>query len=604
MNPDGYDAHYNLGQLYRLQERWHEAEQSLSKAASLRPDQPEVYRQRGDVLYKLGRLVDAEACYHQALQSYPGDARLLNAIGNIARDSGRSIQAGDYYRQAIRSDPQWASPLVNLGDIEQMEGRTEPSQRCFEQAMQLDDNPEPAIRIATLSPVIYHDKSDLQYWRSRITSGVRQLLEKPVSLDHPGPLFTPTHFFLPYQGYNDRELLTDMAKLALSSCPNLNYTAEHCRTDKSDRSPEKLSIAFVSRHFNYHTISKLTRGYIQHLSRGLFDVTAVFADTRKDLVSSELAASSDQVMDLPGNFERAREQLAERQFDIIFYPDLGMSDNTYFLSFARLAPLQCVTWGHPNTTGVPTVDCFLSAGVIEPENPQLNYSERLECMDNLPVYYRRPRILPSHLEVKRQVFGLDASRHVYLCPQSLFKLHPEFDSILAAILREDDDALIVLIKQMDHHIHLLRSRWERSMPDVDWSDRIIFVPEQTEHKFYSLVNVSDVVLDTIHFGGGNTHFETFAIGTPVVTLPGRFMRSRIAGGCYQQMGIADCVAFDADDYVRIALRLGGDREFREQISRRILESNSVLYENMESVRELEQVLITAYRRAVRSGTRP
>jgi len=39
--------------------------------------------------------------------------------------------------------------------------------------------------------------------------------------------------------------------------------------------------------------------------------------------------------------------------------------------------------------------------------------------------------------------------------------------------------------------------------------------------FLHLQALADVLLDTIHFGGGNTSLEAFAFGTPVVTLPGR-----------------------------------------------------------------------------------
>ncbi len=44
--------------------------------------------------------------------------------------------------------------------------------------------------------------------------------------------------------------------------------------------------------------------------------------------------------------------------DILFYPDLGMTPLTYFLAFARLAPVQCVSWGHPVTTGIPAHRLF------------------------------------------------------------------------------------------------------------------------------------------------------------------------------------------------------------------------------------------------------
>ena len=41
--------------------------------------------------------------------------------------------------------------------------------------------------------------------------------------------------------------------------------------------------------------------------------------------------------------------------DILIYPEIGIDPVTYYLSFARLAPVQAVWYGHPDTTGVSTI---------------------------------------------------------------------------------------------------------------------------------------------------------------------------------------------------------------------------------------------------------
>ena len=61
----------------------------------------------------------------------------------------------------------------------------------------------------------------------------------------------------------------------------------------------------------------------------------------------------------------------------MFYADLGMDIRTYFLAFARLAPVQCVTWGHPDTTGIPNMDYFISSDLIEADGAEKHYSETL-----------------------------------------------------------------------------------------------------------------------------------------------------------------------------------------------------------------------------------
>ena len=90
---------------------------------------------------------------------------------------------------------------------------------------------------------------------------------------------------------------------------------------------------------------------------------------------------------------------------------LGMDVRTYFLAFARLAPVQCVTWGHPDTTGIPNLDTFLSSSLIEPLDAEEHYSERLHRFSTLPTYYLRHKI-PERLK-SRADFGFDEKQRIY-----------------------------------------------------------------------------------------------------------------------------------------------------------------------------------------------
>ena len=54
-------------------------------------------------------------------------------------------------------------------------------------------------------------------------------------------------------------------------------------------------------------------------------------------------------------------QILEEDFDIIIYPEIGMCQQTRFISFSRLAPIQINTWGHSDTSGLPNIDYFVSS---------------------------------------------------------------------------------------------------------------------------------------------------------------------------------------------------------------------------------------------------
>jgi predicted O-linked N-acetylglucosamine transferase (SPINDLY family) len=142
---------------------------------------------------------------------------------------------------------------------------------------------------------------------------------------------------------------------------------------------------------------------------------------------------------------------------------------------------------------------------------------------------------------------------------------------------------------------LLIKRLTRGAPDI--AARIVVLPTLSRADFVALLAASDVMLDPLHYSGGNTSLEAFSVGTPIVTWPGAFMRGRHTHGFYRLMGLDDCIARGPAHYVELAVRLGTDPAWRAAVSGRIVAASGVLFENLESVRGLEAFLGDAVARA-------
>ncbi|NNK83945.1 MAG: hypothetical protein HKO91_00115 [Desulfobacterales bacterium] len=279
--------------------------------------------------------------------------------------------------------------------------------------------------------------------------------------------------------------------------------------------------------------------------------------------------------------------IAKHPLDILFYPDIGMDPLTYFIAFSRLAPIQCTTWGHPLTTGIPNIDYYLSAENAEPANADDHYTETLVPLKRFVMYCRRPKM--PEKPVSRKQFNLPEDCNLYVCPQTLFKFHPDFDEVIGSILRQDPHGLMIFFETRQGRLaKLLQNRFQQTFSDV--IDRVRFMPRMSKRKYFSFLQVADILLDTPHFTGGYTSLLAFAFGIPIVTWPGRYMCGRLTLGFYRQIGVMDCVAHDAQSYVAIATRLASDKAVKNKIKTRILKSADVLYENIEAVHELEYFL--------------
>jgi predicted O-linked N-acetylglucosamine transferase (SPINDLY family) len=380
----------------------------------------------------------------------------------------------------------------------------------------------------------------------------------------------------------------------MSACPNLTYKAKHCRPDQGEHKDAKgvLSIGILSSFLWDHTIGLLMRGIIQHLSRDHFEVILFRPPGRKDHISETLDHAADRLVPLSGRLERDRQAIEGEKLDVLFYPDIGMSHYTYCLAFARLAPVQAVTWGHPDTTGIPTIDYFLSSGLLEGANASDHYSERLILLENVPTYYFRPEL--PEIKYARADYGLPDDVRLYVCPQALFKFHPQFDTVLGDLLRRDGEGRLILIddKMGGKWKQLLLERFHRTFPDV--IEQVIFVPHMPREKFHGLLVLADAVLDIPTFSGGNSSLEAFALGAAIVTWPRDFMRGRVTAAFYKQMGLSDLIATDATTYLDLVLRLAQDADFKRRMQADIKANLDKLYERLDTVREMENFFISAH----------
>ncbi len=352
-------------------------------------------------------------------------------------------------------------------------------------------------------------------------------------------------------------------------------------------------MGFLSQYLVDHTIGLLNQGLIRHLDRSRFEVVVIHAPKAKhDAFRQNLDALANKFITLPTNLTAQQQVIAAEQLDVLFYPDIGMTASTYFLAFARLAPVQATSWGHPDTTGLDTIDYFVSATTIEPDDAELHYTERLIRLNRLPSFYEIPEML-DELPTRSEL-GLPETGTLYGCPQTLYKFHPDFDAVLAAIAEGDPEGRIVLLEgTYSPWTDLLKARWKENFPVL--LDSVLFLPPMSRKNFIALQGLIDVLLDPIHFGGGNTFYEAMIYGTPIVTWPGQFMRGRIVTGGYRQMSVEDApIALQLEDYAPLALALGRDSKRRRALREVSVEAaGRELFEDMKAVREFEVFLEAA-----------
>jgi predicted O-linked N-acetylglucosamine transferase (SPINDLY family) len=590
--PADAELNYVCGRVWHFRGAWDRALAHYARATDLNAGHAKAWIDKGCVLHALGRIAEAREAFLRAvaLESCPADAH--NNLGTLAAEAGELDEACRHFELACASDPSFFDAYYNLGRVLKQTGRYEEGDAALQRAGALKPHGAVEALRALSVPMILDDVEQAHAIRHSMDEWLRH--ERTVTIESLVGEMEPAWFFLAYHGIDDTARYRRIAEFFASSCPDLRFEAPHCQ--RRSGSGKRLKVGFISRYLHYHSIGRTTHGVIPRLSRDEFEVYALFvAPFVDDGVSREIRDQADHAVIVPDSLQRAREVIAALELDILFYQDIGMDTLTYFLAFSRLAPAQCVGWGHPVTSGIPTIDFFISTEGFEPPGGESHYNERLLKMAKVATpsaYEPRDRTLAT---LSRSAAGFDDSATVYFCAQTLFKLHPDFDAVLAGILRADPKALVYLLQQTHPSAEeRLKARFLRGLPDV--ADRIRFLPRVAGvAHYYSRLKQADVLLDTLHFGGGNTSLEGFSVGTPIVTLPGAFMRGRHTLSMYRAMEITDCIASSVAHYVELAVKLGTDPAFRRDVASRIEARSPILYEDERVARELEKAFVKAAR---------
>ena len=390
----------------------------------------------------------------------------------------------------------------------------------------------------------------------------------------------------------------------------------------------KLGIAsgFLTRH---SSVVADFAGVLQRLDRTKFEITYIIFKERTHVTDDFVYKhKEDNILPLDklptdirkGAWTTRYHPLIEKlNLDILLYLDLTMSAQAHRTAMARLAPVQATTHGHPITSGISSVDYYISWGAAELDTAQDHYVEQLILLPNTSMhqyYDRRSNFVQSKIDggnyrvlCDRSTFDtIPASGNWYTCMQKPHKFMPEMDALICNVLKGDPDGRVIL-HEPSTPLLTESFRHRLTVAGCDMS-RVHFLPVQPHHRLLALYSVSTVVLDSYPAGGCTTTREVLELGKVVITLPARLLGGRWSYAYYKMLGdeevLTRVVATSMDDYVEKAIRLGQSRNLREDTEKRIFNALPNLFHRNESVIAWEEVLlrISPVRLPLANGTCP
>ena len=596
LKDDYFQAYNGLGNVHQAGGNLDVAKSCYLKALEINRDYADAHTNLGNAFTESGHCDAAIACYRRALEIRPDFAEASFNLGNVYKTLQRYDEAIPRYEKAITLSPEFVEARLALGRALQEIGERERALECFLHVASLKpDNAEARWALVLTELALVHDSQDRTVnHRAAFTRGFSDL-DKWFTADRIkdgfGALGSQQPFYLAYHEENNREMLAQYGAL----CQRLAaYWQDELQLIPRERLPgRQLRVGLVSAHVCNHSVwHALSKGWCENLNSERFQLY-LFALGKTVDRETEIAKScaSRFVQGLVRPQQWAEAIIAE-PLDILIYAEIGMDPTAVKLASLRLAPVQATTWGHPETSGLPTIDYYISAADFEPADAQDNYSEKLVVLPNLGCCYH-PLDTPTE-EVALNELGVDTGKPIFICPGTPFKYAPEHDWIYPAIARELSSCQFVFFKySVDALSRRLAQRLEVafSTAGLAFDEYVVEVPWLSKAHFSSLMRQSTCFLDTIGFSGFNTAMQAIECGLPVVTREGRFLRGRLASGILKRLQLNELIASSEQEYVEIALRLARDASLRVDLRNRIEKSRHSLYDDKAPVRALESFLM-------------
>ena len=617
LDPDHHGAIHFLGVVALAQKKFPESLRLIERSLQFEVSSAIYFNNHGVVLKELGRFEEAETAFQNAINLRPNYVDALSNLGMIGLQLDRpSEKVERYLVTALQHQPNHCDALSHLitlysrqkkfhevipylEHIVEMEpnhleyrhwlgcmygecGRIENSKEQFQFAASLRDTPQIwKWKHLRYSPAYFENEKEIDYYWNRLNIDLDEAIaEKPLYDWRTLPYDGFTHsFHLPHYNKCCRDVLEKYAELFISSFP---FERPNYRPDK------KIKVGFLVTPGHEGGFLRLTSGIIENINPERFEPIVIYNETAEKRFENRFQRPDLVRVPYSWNFENAVQTIKDAKCDVIYYWKAAGDPWSFFLPMCYLAPIQCTSWSTHGTSGLEQIDYYVSWDKAETPNAQGHYTEKLHLLNTTPLY--EPKLTNIPAPASRKELQLPSEVAIYFCPHRPSKYHPIFDDYLRKILERDPNGHIILLSGKSlFTANCIIERMKKNIGE-EYFKRMIFLPQLDAQDYYRYISVSTVILNSPVYSGEITAIDGFLYGVPCVTLTGELLVHRYATAFYEFFGIDGPAVITKEEYVEQAVKLGTDKDYRNEISHKIMENHDRFFENMETVREWERFI--------------
>lgn len=571
----------HLGNLLRRLRRAGEAEALLAFAFELAPGAATAGN-LALVQIDLGRLPAARAIAEDLVQRWPDAVHGWELKGGVARLQNDMDGALPALQRAVEMDSGRGGAWFELALVRKAVGSHEGALDAFAQARRLlGDLPRLRWADALAVPALPRGDVEIDAAMARFDAGLRALsstleqLSPAAALHELEAAATVVPFHLHYLPRDSTALQSRFGDLVSACVAKALPELAEPPPWRARAHGGRLRVGFVGPHWHRHTVSRYFADLVTGLDPGRYERFVWHTGERRDESSEAVARGVEHYARRLIPVDALAREIRAARLDVLVYPDVGMDSRQHVLAAMRLAPRQLALYGHPVTTGLASIDGYVTAAAYEPPGAASHYRERLHCLPGLGAAPQRWDVPPEREWFK----ALKGGRPALLCTQYLSKITPAFDRTLVRAVAQGGARLFLF----DRGSALTRNylaRLSACAKDLGApiDDAVQVLGMRSYPEFLGALAEADLVLDTDWFSGGSTSLDAIAMGTPVLTWHAPMARGRQTRGMLELLGIGGLTVGAEDAYLSRALDLLASRRERDAVGAQLTGAASQLFD--------------------------
>jgi predicted O-linked N-acetylglucosamine transferase (SPINDLY family) len=255
--------------------------------------------------------------------------------------------------------------------------------------------------------------------------------------------------------------------------------------------------------------------------------------------------------------------IQDNDFEMAYFPDIGMSIESILLSNMRIAPIQVSNYGHPVSTFGAKVDYWIGGQETEdPERALEHYSERLVL---IPGCAQAP--VPLDYQLTYPTLP-DSPIHIN-CTWSAQKINHEHLLRLREIQERAKTPVIFRFFPGGACLSNGHLPLQRAISEILGAEHTQVLPNYDFENYMKNLELAHFALDAYPFGGYNTAVDLLSLRQPIVTMAGNRFYNNSTAYLLNRMDLGELVTRTPQEYIDLAVRMIDNPDYRNRMIRRL-----------------------------------